>query len=334
MYRDKNGQVRTDLLPSHWRGHTIEGIRISPGGALMASAVCTRGYCGGLAAASPDARTAIIWSRDGGVSWQELGEFDGVSYTLAVTPDGVVVGQPRNGEVQGLHMLPSGRALSLPAGADGSWPFVFVRRSGELVWQSGDGRYLLLADGERLADLGRTGRLYTDAVIEERPGGRFAVEWSEHPHVYLGVWNQAGTPERVFSQRFWGVARLGGWLSPTTLIGTPLSELVRNGPAIYDIERGVASSLPLNNYLPAHLTNARNRVMAVIPGPFVRVFGTGSCLNVRERPETSARVLDCAADSVLLRDLGETREEDGVIWLRVATPAGVQGWVSSYFVER
>ena len=44
--------------------------------------------------------------------------------------------------------------------------------------------------------------------------------------------------------------------------------------------------------------------------------------------------LDCAADGVLLRDTGERLELDGPTWLRVETPAGLEGWVSTAFLER
>jgi hypothetical protein len=48
----------------------------------------------------------------------------------------------------------------------------------------------------------------------------------------------------------------------------------------------------------------------------------------------AAPVLACAADGVLLRDTSETREADGATWRRVVTPAGVEGWASSQFLER
>jgi len=42
----------------------------------------------------------------------------------------------------------------------------------------------------------------------------------------------------------------------------------------------------------------------------------------------------CAADGVLLRDTSEAQEVAGVTWLRVVTPAGVEGWSSAAFLER
>jgi hypothetical protein len=80
--------------------------------------------------------------------------------------------------------------------------------------------------------------------------------------------------------------------------------------------------------------SGRNYVRAVLQGPFARVVDTGSCLNVRAEPGMTADVLACAADGVLLRDTGESREVDGATWRRVATPAGIEGWASEEFLER
>jgi hypothetical protein len=55
---------------------------------------------------------------------------------------------------------------------------------------------------------------------------------------------------------------------------------------------------------------------------------------VRETATTSAPIVRCFVDGVLLRDLGETAEADGVTWLKVATPDGRKGWASTEFVER
>jgi hypothetical protein len=80
--------------------------------------------------------------------------------------------------------------------------------------------------------------------------------------------------------------------------------------------------------------SGRNYVRAVLHGPFARVVDTGSCLNVRAEPAIAAPVLACAADGVLLRDTGESREVDGASWRRVITPAGVEGWAQTQYLER
>jgi hypothetical protein len=78
----------------------------------------------------------------------------------------------------------------------------------------------------------------------------------------------------------------------------------------------------------------RTAVQAAQIGPFARVVNTGSCLHVRAEPSLAGQSLDCMADGVLLRDTGETRDADGVTWVSVMTPGGVQGWSASGFLER
>jgi hypothetical protein len=68
---------------------------------------------------------------------------------------------------------------------------------------------------------------------------------------------------------------------------------------------------------------------------FARVVNTeGTCLNIRVLPNTSAASLDCAAEGVFLRDLGQVAEAEGVVWLHVSTPAGIEGWASTQYLER
>jgi hypothetical protein len=68
-------------------------------------------------------------------------------------------------------------------------------------------------------------------------------------------------------------------------------------------------------------------------GPFARVSAPGSCVNVRTTPGVSSESLDCAADGVLLADLGDTGDADGQTWRRVRTPAGVEGWAADQYLE-
>jgi NarL family two-component system response regulator LiaR len=56
-----------------------------------------------------------------------------------------------------------------------------------------------------------------------------------------------------------------------------------------------------------------------------------SKLPAESREEAAER---CYVDGVLLRDLGDTTEADGVTWLKVATPDGREGWASAEFLER
>jgi hypothetical protein len=60
----------------------------------------------------------------------------------------------------------------------------------------------------------------------------------------------------------------------------------------------------------------------------------GTCLNVRAEPGPAGQVLACEAEGVSLRDLGLSVDLEGVTWLRVVTPAGIEGWASMQYLER
>lgn len=72
-----DGKFRHALAADYQAGHMVVGV-------------CTRGYCGGEGAASDDAEAIALRSRDGGVTWTEIGplppntSFTGISEGEAV----------------------------------------------------------------------------------------------------------------------------------------------------------------------------------------------------------------------------------------------------------
>jgi hypothetical protein len=77
-------------------------------------------------------------------------------------------------------------------------------------------------------------------------------------------------------------------------------------------------------------TNNRT-IVAVQRGPFARVVNTeGTCLNIRAEP-SAAQVLDCAAEGVLLRDLGARgpQRPDAATNIRTYSPLLGERWSSS-----
>ena len=136
---------------------------------------------------------------------------------------------------------------------------------------------------------------------------------------------------------------VGGWVSSNLLIGNaaisaedlstpPPEPFVGYLPVLFDLDARLGRPIP-HPFLDVFPGN-RHHVQAVLHGPFARVVNTGSCLSVRAQLAMAANALTCAADGVLLRDTGETREVEGVIWCRVVTPAGVEGWASAQYLER
>ena len=71
----------------------------------------------------------------------------------------------------------------------------------------------------------------------------------------------------------------------------------------------------------------------VLQGPFLRVIDVDDCLPIRVAPSPDAEELACAAERVLLTDLAEASEADGMTWHRVRTPAGIEGWANGRYLE-
>jgi hypothetical protein len=359
LYRDASGQTRTDALftieavglslhrgieGDAWDESYITGFAMDDTASDIAVGVCTRGYCGGLGFPTADAQTTLFRSLDGGVTWTQFAAMDGGAWVVAIAKDGVVVSGPHGPEEETepkFSLFPGGeqmQPLQPPPDVSG-WPLALP--GGELAWRTEDGR-LLRSDGSEVLPLGEDS--YVGDIVPDASGERLAVMWwTEQPitQYRLGIFSRDGHPIRAFSLSDY--ARVGGWLSDTLVAGNasvPLELLptpepgtyaINFLPTIFDLDTGEAHALAGPFREPP--LSGRNYVRAVLRGPFARVVDTGSCLNVRAEPGMAAAVLACAADGVLLRDTGETREVDGVTWRRVVTPASVEGWTSSQYLE-
>jgi hypothetical protein len=68
---------------------------------------------------------------------------------------------------------------------------------------------------------------------------------------------------------------------------------------------------------------------------YARVVNTeGDCLNIRAEPGPAGHVLACEAEGVMLEDLLAGSFVEGVVWMRVRTPVGVEGWASTQYLQR
>ena len=75
-------------------------------------------------------------------------------------------------------------------------------------------------------------------------------------------------------------------------------------------------------------------ILGVQHGPFLRVTGLEKgCLPIRAETSTDSEELACAAERVLLTDLVEASEADGVTWHKVRAPAGIEGWADGRYLE-
>jgi len=127
------------------------------------------------------------------------------------------------------------------------------------------------------------------------------------------------------------------WWSPEDMVALAtidvhLPELLGGiqGPYITQVDLETGDFRPVNT----GINLGRNLLQAVQAGPFARVSGTNSCLNIRAEPSITGQVLACMADDVLLTDSGESQTIDGVTWVRVTTLAHNQGWAAATYLER
>jgi hypothetical protein len=229
--------------------------------------------------------------------------------------------------------------VEVPAGT--TWPLTSL--SGEVLWRT-QGTSILRPDGSVFVDfgpnsqIGRIGGTIDNAAALWVWSSR--IDQSDLVNYISLIVN--GRVERTFELPglSLSVASLRGRtfvanvdFGLTTPAAGPQANVVGYVPALVDLEEG--SIQPIAGLFAApNSPSGRNHVVAVMHGPFARVVYTGSCLNIRAEPAADATVLDCAADSVLLRDTGETRLVGDVTWLRVTTPSGVEGWASTQYLER
>lgn len=311
--------------------------------------VCTRGSCIELGESpSADAETTLFRSQDGGVTWQEWATIQGSALPLAMGDEGVLLAHFSAERPESMYELVPGREPVEPPESDVGWPMMLP--DGELLWPTDDGR-ILNSDGSTFLDVGTdTALVYQFSTLVSDPDGdellfmmiERSVAGSVVERNFLFTTDREGRVMRAFSTEF--LPWLGAWVGPDLFLGNVdipadqaiaagLPELTGPMPVLLDLEAGVAHPI-IEPFSDPDFPQGRNFLKHVQRGPFARVVGTGSCLNIRAEPGVAARVLDCAADGVLLRDTGETRQADGAAWLRVATPAGAAGWASMDYLER
>jgi hypothetical protein len=317
----------------------ITGFALTADASRIVVSVCTRGMClemGGPP--STDAQTTLFQSTDGGIIWRALDVLDGGFGARAITANRLLLihfGGPYEGNGPRYQFHPSGETVEPPAGAVTWRPF--PAPFGDLLWGTDDGRVLRTDGSEFLAlDLPPSAEII-DLAVQPEPAPQTAVVWFEEEGAsgsyYLGLVEPEGRFRKVY--RTGDLVLLGGWLDalvygnagvqPERLPVPPPQFYLAWLPAALDLQGGAAAPI-LEPFLERQ---GRNLVQAIVEGPFARVVGTGSCLNVRAEPSMSSVVLACAADDVLLQDIGQSGH-----WLHVATPAGEVGWAAADYLER
>lgn len=335
----------------------VEEIFKAPSGYIHASywdaagrehyiSVCSRGYCGGVGQVSADAQTTLYRSRDGGITWEDAGTAEGAASVASLTQQGPLLNLSTfaNGTSDyRFQVLGQSQVVRPPAGTEP------VLARGQLIgWRKPGTREILKVDGTPLVTLpdvpGAVRPVQVDAVLAD---GTILISWlgasgGAQPSTYVGVMTN-GALVRAFkgdaslsigSLLTQGVGFGNVAASPTDVDPSSSDNRDKYHPAWIDLHTGEINLLEL--YGPAFgsgYDSQRNVIRLVEPGPYVRVTGAGDCLNVREAPSTTAPVIACFADNVLLRNLNAEQQADGVTWWKVQTPSGQTGWASREFLE-
>ena len=365
IYRDHSGDLQFDPLLSMDRlnlpeisAHAAGGFApqfgscvFAPDGSEIFASICLVAWCGGegLNAWSPDARTAILQSGDGGVTWQLTGIYDRSMWIEAYVDSGqLLLAVYPSAAIVEYETFPSFVPITPPM--SGYVPSTVL--AGVVFWQPGAGKAgpLLRGDGATFLDLGHDASL-GDPVLRDTEEPMVLLPWfskmlgardSEvHANTFIstvtssgeivdtflipaGLWNFVSAPDGTF------IANMSG---PWWDVGVGFTD---NAPAslFVHIDPGTGRLAAIRSdgiYLQD--LESRNTLFAVQTGPFARIDGTGSCLNLRSSPGLDAAKVACLADGVLLRHDSVAVTNQDVEWLQVTAPDGTEGWAATEFLE-
>ncbi|MGD9933929.1 MAG: SH3 domain-containing protein [Dehalococcoidia bacterium] len=365
MYRDPSGALRTEDL-YRLDGATIAApevdgryiMSVAAGAELnqdLLLSLCESPYCGGVGNMAEGAKTSILHSSDGGVTWTKEVTLDGGAWVIAN------LGPKSFGLIRRIHR---------PApGAD--WVREIVSYPGLDTFPMGltgeaavNARFLVPAHGPPfvLADDGISLHRYEQPLnsdpwpdFRHLPAGSrildlqfvdngILVTWTdEQGTLYSGITEWPEPPKPIVFKAIYrwpadvqptflrysggGFLASGEWIPSASWPG-----LQAQIPVVVDFKAGTIR--PIAEFRERAQTD-RNLVRAVLNGPFARVTGAGEndCLNVREQPSLSSTPFACYADGTLLVEQGQRTEADGHNWSYVNTPSGRSGWASQSFLE-
>jgi len=367
VYKDQAGNLHADRLfelKETSAGPVISGIATTEDGHGIVIGIAQMGS--GPKDGSgviPEPTTSFQQSLDGGISWTSIGSLPGWGYPMTVGDRGGslvrrILGGATSHPVTDYVSMPSGQQNAVGAGIDPASPMiVFGYRSPLLLDPDGESLLWLPGPGGSTpwfgTDLPDGGRITAAAPTPGSSSGLWAaLFWMEAGSAslpqggYVAMVNDRnGPPSHIYrwpkdTGVYWWS---GAWLAsdeavmqvtvPKGYVGQESSAMDAIGvPAIVDFRNNRVR--PIGEYFPERAAKGdRSSVLAIERGPVVKIQGAGDCLNVRAAPLTTAEVLGCFKDGVLLADRFETRVADGVTWVGVKAPDGTPGWASSQYLD-
>jgi hypothetical protein len=336
--------VQSDpYLPREFEDGVVTGVEAGPNGRLFAS-VCQPVQCGTEGDAPKGTLTQFYRSTDGGASWEYLGARSGRWWIRAATDNDAFATSFEGTGGWVFVSVRTGAPAPQPDGADReSNPLVV---GGEVVWRSADQPALVSSTGATTVQLPLAhGSRIADAL--GGPDGRIAASWSTSPDDgarLLGIFIQgqskafrfpSGSPEPsawLDANRLLVSAEVGDRRPGACTTAARTGGAIGRSPAIVDFAANTLSFITVP-FLPNGCALGTVRPVAVYEAS-AQVTGTGSCLNVRERPDTSSTSLACLKDGTLLGFGGGDTDAGGGRWTAVVTPTGERGWAANEFLVR
>ena len=304
----------------------------------------------------------VYKSEDGGISWREHGRLPDGTRLLGLVGGEVLTGRYAGREEQPSYSYyPSGRTLErsprIPADA-----YPVIPPGLAVVWGTRRGEYF-----------DESGRQLFGPLFAEQYPSQIVVADHQYQHTYLHwseravqkSWKEAPAYEYVAhidrdgqmreayglpGDTLWiegefrragdapaalyGRFRFGGegGATPNTSFGAVLDLATAKVHPLSELTAGAGLS---------QFVHVRGLVQLRPPerspqAGFLRVTGTGECLNIREKPTLDALAIACYADGVLLAQADEQQNfagSNGITWSLVGTPDGRFGYASAEFLK-
>jgi hypothetical protein len=321
----------------------VTGFAVSADTSEIWASICIAEFCGsgGLVDWSPNSRTALMRSTDGGVTWERVQTLDVGASVFALLDAGrplITTADEENAPVT-YRTFPDLEAIEPPE--PDAWP-LYVH-NGEILWRRLEGGELLDSDGEAIVDLGPDAAISAVSFAPDKEtGADVLVTWSPKdgagPYYLTLVDIEGRRAAATYSfPGFMMVAPLGlakgHAYGNTTFDPSRFPEAAGDAapyqPAVFDLANGTVHPI-LDPFAEAGFRSGRNHVAGVWHWPFVRVDSPGGCLPLLAAGWASE--LACVADGVLLRPVASPIERDGVTWQPVGAPDGTEGLVDSAFL--
>jgi DNA-binding CsgD family transcriptional regulator len=292
-------------------GSYLTRIATTTDGSHMVVGLCVRAYCGPMGDYQDAARVQLWETFDYGVSWKQIGQYDGQAFPLGFTAHGLIVERTERSGSGFAHYLlevSTARQMTFPNEGTGNRPNPLLgpfSSPHDVHWVYPNGT-VTNADGTTPEFEAPPGRV--DWGVFGWGRGGLSIVWSlkvatgNDPQVVISRLNEGGLIADAVvlpSHTFWRPSWASG--GSTQFAGSLTVKDIGQVPALVNVDTGEIA-LVRGPFEALAKQNDRNTVLAAQVGPFARVDTPGDCLNLRD--DATGNVLRCLGDGALLTVLG------------------------------